>query len=226
MTANRDELLLLRGARRASLQRSAVCDITVTNTTTCASPSPHRCIRPGNHHRDSGHCISLPGNPKHSHTQRIREHEDGTIMDMRSFVRRMLDPERRLELKQPGTQVEEGSVILETALSAIVLLTFPVRCDGGSLRALLLPLYLRKRRGKEPVMRSFEDHLRDRLLERPVPVTAPLACQASSTDIQNYVKNLGFPKLGKYDSDPRMVCLYFRKTLVRPHPAPATVRET
>jgi Flp pilus assembly protein TadG len=45
-------------------------------------------------------------------------------MDMRSIVQQMLDPAMRLKLRQSSVGDEEGSAILETALSIVVLFTF------------------------------------------------------------------------------------------------------
>jgi len=46
------------------------------------------------------------------------------MMDMRSMFERMINPWMRIARKQRGARGEEGSAIMETAMSSIILLTF------------------------------------------------------------------------------------------------------
>jgi Flp pilus assembly protein TadG len=115
-------------------------------------------------------------------------------MDMRSIVRRMLDPQRRLALKQSGARGEEGAAIIETALSMVVLLTILF-----GIMEVSLALY-----SNHFIAEASREGARYAIVRGSTysPTTCPAPPNAATCvaqggnntgDIATYVKGLGFP---------------------------------
>jgi Flp pilus assembly protein TadG len=109
-------------------------------------------------------------------------------MDMRSIFRRIVDPAMRLALKQGSGQGEEGSAIMETAMSLIILLTFMF----GVMEAgfALYSFHFISEAAREGTRYAI---VRGSSAGSACASYSSLGCQASAANIQNYVKNLGFP---------------------------------
>jgi Flp pilus assembly protein TadG len=110
-------------------------------------------------------------------------------MDMRSILQRTPDPFRRLVLGQRGARGEEGSAIMETAMSSIILLTFMF---GVIEAGFALYSY-------HFISEAAREGTRYAIVRGSLAGTAncaapgPPTCIAQSADIQTYVKGLGFP---------------------------------
>jgi TadE-like protein len=101
----------------------------------------------------------------------------------------MPDPVRRLVLAQRGPSGEEGSAIMETAMSSIILLTFMfgVIETGFMLYSYHFISEAAREGTRYAIVRGS--------LAGPLPCSAPgpPTCIAQSADIQTYVTGLGFP---------------------------------
>jgi Flp pilus assembly protein TadG len=89
-------------------------------------------------------------------------------------------------LSQRRAHGESGSVIIETALSAVILLTFVFGIMEVGLAGY--SYHFTSEAAREGSRFAI---VRGSSCVQPSDFTS--ACPASSTDIQNYVKNLGFP---------------------------------
>jgi Flp pilus assembly protein TadG len=89
-------------------------------------------------------------------------------------------------LKQTSAWGEEGSAIMETAMSSIILLTFMfgVMETGFALYSYHFISEAAREGSRYAIVRGSS-------CVNPTDFTS--ACPASTADIQNYVKNLGFP---------------------------------
>jgi Flp pilus assembly protein TadG len=111
------------------------------------------------------------------------------MMHIRSIVQRMPDSVMRLALRQRGSQAEEGSVILETALSLVILLTFlfGIMETGLALYSYHFIAEAAREGARYAIVRGST--------AGTTPCTAPgsATCLAQGGDIATYVKTLGFP---------------------------------
>jgi Flp pilus assembly protein TadG len=112
-------------------------------------------------------------------------------MDMRTIVRRMFNPALRLAQKHSCARSEEGSVIMETAMSFIMLISFMlIVMETGFL---LYSYHFISEAAREGTRYAI---VRGSTAGSPAGTACAsygsLACKASSTDVQNFVKNLGF----------------------------------
>jgi Flp pilus assembly protein TadG len=115
------------------------------------------------------------------------------MMDMRSIVQRMPDSVMRLALRQRGSRGEEGSAILETALSIVVLFTFlfGIMETGFALYSYHF------------IADAAREGARYAIVRGSTAGTTPCAAPGLATciaqggtdtgDIATYVKTLGFP---------------------------------
>jgi Flp pilus assembly protein TadG len=107
-------------------------------------------------------------------------------MDMRSIFQRTLGSAARFVLRQRGLQGEEGSAIMETAMSSIILLTF---IFGGMEAGFAVYSYhFISEAAREGTRYAI---VRGSSCVNPTDFTT--ACPALQADIQSYVKNLGYP---------------------------------
>jgi Flp pilus assembly protein TadG len=115
------------------------------------------------------------------------------MMDMRSIVQRIPDSATRLALRQRGSRGEEGSAILETALSIVVLFTFlfGVMETGFALYSYHFIADAAREGARYAIVRGSTAGATN--------CTAPgqATCRAQggndTGDIATYVKTLGFP---------------------------------
>jgi Flp pilus assembly protein TadG len=107
-------------------------------------------------------------------------------MNTRSIVQRMLDSAMSLALKQKGARGEEGSAIMETAMSIIILLTFMfgVMEVGFALYSYHVIAEAAREGTRYAIVRGAS-------AGAACGSYSSYDCMASSTDIQNYVQNLG-----------------------------------
>jgi Flp pilus assembly protein TadG len=114
-------------------------------------------------------------------------------MDMRSIVRRMLDPERRLALKQRGARGEEGATLVETALSLLILLTVLFGIVEASL--MLYSNHFIAEAAREGARYAIVRGSTYSPTTCPTPPNAATCVAQGGTtgDIAAYVKNIGFP---------------------------------
>ena len=115
-------------------------------------------------------------------------------MDRRSIFERMLDPAMRLAFRRRGLRSEEGSAILETAMSIIIMLVFifGVMETGFALYSYHF------------ISEAAREGTRYAIVRGSTAGAAcasynSAACKASTTDVTNYVKNLGFPGINPSD---------------------------
>jgi Flp pilus assembly protein TadG len=107
-------------------------------------------------------------------------------MYTRSIFQRQLGPAIRLALKQRRLQGEEGSAIMETAMSSIILLTF---IFGGMEAGFAVYSY-------HFISEAAREGTRYAIVRGSScvnPTDFATACPALDSDIQSYVKNLGYP---------------------------------
>jgi Flp pilus assembly protein TadG len=109
-------------------------------------------------------------------------------MNMNSILRRMFDPATRLARKQRIARGEEGSVILETAMSCVILLTFLFGVMEAGLA--LYSFHFISEAAREGTRYAI---VRGSSAGSACAAYSSLGCQASTADIQNFVKKLGFP---------------------------------
>jgi len=108
-------------------------------------------------------------------------------MVMGSIVRRMFDSVMRLAPEHGSARSEEGSAIMETAMSFLMLLSFLlVIMETGFL---LYSYHFISEAAREGTRYAI---VRGRSAGSDCASYGSLACHASSADVQNYVKNLGF----------------------------------
>ena len=112
-------------------------------------------------------------------------------MKMRSIVQRIFNPAMRLAQKQRCVRSEEGSVILETAMSFIMLISFLlIVMETGFL---LYSYHFISEAAREGTRYAI---VRGSTSGSPAGTAcasySSIACKASSADVQNFVKNLGF----------------------------------
>jgi Flp pilus assembly protein TadG len=110
-------------------------------------------------------------------------------MDMRSIFQRIPHPVKRLVLGQRGARGEEGSAIMETAMSSIILLTFMF----GVIEAgfALYSYHFVSEAAREGTRYAIVRGSLAGATNCAAP--GPPTCIAQSADIQTYVKGLGFP---------------------------------
>ena len=113
-------------------------------------------------------------------------------MDMRSIFRRISNPKPTLSLMQRAGWNEEGSAIMETAMSSIILLTFMfgVMEAGFALYSYHFISEAAREGTRYAIVRGASAG------SPPGSSCASYSsssCKASGADIQNYVKNIGFP---------------------------------
>jgi Flp pilus assembly protein TadG len=110
-------------------------------------------------------------------------------METRAIFQRMFDPAMSLALKQRSARGEEGSVIMETAMSSIILLTFMfgVIETGFALYSYHFISEAAREGTRYAIVRGSSAGT----LTCSAP--GPPTCIAQSADIQTYVKGLGFP---------------------------------
>ncbi len=115
-------------------------------------------------------------------------------MDRRSIFERMLDPAMRLAFKRRCLRSEEGSAILETAMSIIIMLVFifGVMETGFALYSYHF------------ISEAAREGTRYAIVRGSTAGAAcasynSSACKASTTDVTNYVKNIGFPGINPSD---------------------------
>lgn len=111
------------------------------------------------------------------------------MTNARSLFQRIPNPLRRLIPDKRTARGEEGSVILETAMSSIILLTF---LFGAIEAGFALYSY-------HFISEAAREGTRYAIVRGSLAGTAncaapgPPTCIAQSADIQTYVKNIGFP---------------------------------
>jgi Flp pilus assembly protein TadG len=110
-------------------------------------------------------------------------------MDMRSIFRRMFDPATRCARKQRGAQGEEGSVIVETAMSIMILLTFMfgVMETGFALYSYHFISEAAREGARYAMVRGSSAGA------ACGSSYTSTYCMASKANIQSYVMYLGFP---------------------------------
>jgi Flp pilus assembly protein TadG len=115
-------------------------------------------------------------------------------MDKRSTFERMLDRTMRPAFRRRCLRSEEGSAILETAMSTIIMLVFifGVMETGFALYSYHF------------ISEAAREGTRYAIVRGSTAGSAcasydSSACKASSTDVANYVKNLGFPGIKPSD---------------------------
>ena len=115
-------------------------------------------------------------------------------MDKRSIFERMLAPAMRLALKRSGLRNEEGSAILETAMSTIIMLIviFGVMETGFALYSYHFISEAAREGTRYAIVRGST-------AGGACASYSSSACKASTTDVTNYVKNLGFPGINPSD---------------------------
>jgi Flp pilus assembly protein TadG len=109
-------------------------------------------------------------------------------MYMRSIFQRMFDPDTGFALKLGGTRGDEGSAIMETAMSSIILLTFMLGVMETGF--VLYSYYFISEAAREGTRYAI---VRGSSAGLACASYNSLGCQATTANIQNHVKNLGFP---------------------------------
>ena len=109
-------------------------------------------------------------------------------MNRRSKFRQMFDRATRLAGKERSERGEEGSAIMETAMSCIILLTFLFGVMETGLA--LYTFHFISEAAREGTRYAM---VRGSSAGSACASYSSLGCQASGADIQNFVKNLGFP---------------------------------
>jgi Flp pilus assembly protein TadG len=110
-------------------------------------------------------------------------------MDTRSIFRRIFNPALRFARIQSSTPDEEGSAIMETAMSIIILLTFMFGVMEGSLAIYSYHF----------ISEAAREGTRYAIVRGSTAGAAcgtsynSYDCMASSGNIQSYVQNLGYP---------------------------------
>jgi Flp pilus assembly protein TadG len=116
------------------------------------------------------------------------------MMDMRSIVQQMLDSATRLALRQRSSRGEEGSAIIETALSIVVLFTFLIGImeTGLALYSYHFIADAAREGARYAIVRG---HTAGTLPCAAPPNYATCIAQGgiNTGDIATYVKTLGFP---------------------------------
>jgi Flp pilus assembly protein TadG len=110
-------------------------------------------------------------------------------MDMRSIVQWMFDPATRAARRRRSARGEGGSAILETAMSMMILLTF---LFGVMEVSFALYAY-------HFISEAAREGTRYAIVRGTTCSGFVSACPASTSDIQDYVKNLGFPGINPAD---------------------------
>jgi Flp pilus assembly protein TadG len=107
-------------------------------------------------------------------------------MDMRSIYQQIFYRRAGFALNVRSARGEEGSAIMETAMSSMILLTFMfgVMETGFALYSYHFISEAAREGTRYAIVRGSS-------CVNPTDFTS--ACPASTSDIQNYVKNLGFP---------------------------------
>jgi Flp pilus assembly protein TadG len=110
-------------------------------------------------------------------------------MNIPSIVQRKFDPVMRIAREQRGAGGEEGSAIMETAMSSIILLTFMfgVMEAGFALYSYHFISEAVREGTRYAIVRGSSAGTTN------CAAPGPPTCIAQSADIQTYVKNLGFP---------------------------------
>jgi Flp pilus assembly protein TadG len=108
-------------------------------------------------------------------------------MDLRSIVQRMFDPAMRLAKEHRSVRGEEGSAIMETAMSFLMLISFMLLIMETGF--LLYSYHFISEAAREGTRYAI---VRGSTAGSACANYSSLECQASPTDVQNYVKNLGF----------------------------------
>jgi len=109
-------------------------------------------------------------------------------MDMRSIFQGMLDPVMRLAREPGRARGEEGSAIVETAISAYILLIFVFGVMEAGLA--LYSYQFISEAAREGARYAI---VRGSAAGSNCASYTSYDCKASTADIQNYVKNLGYP---------------------------------
>jgi Flp pilus assembly protein TadG len=108
-------------------------------------------------------------------------------MDMRSPFRRMFGPAMRLARKQGSVRSEEGSTIVETAMSIMILLTFMFGVFEAGFA--LYSYHFLSEAAREGARYAI---VRGSTAGGTCASYNSYACNASAANIQSYVQNLGF----------------------------------
>lgn len=109
-------------------------------------------------------------------------------MDMRSIFRRMFDPAMRLALKHRSARGEEGSAIVETAMSIMILLTFMFGAmeTGFALYSFHFISEAAREGARYAIVRGSS-------AGAACSSYTSYDCMASTANIQSYVQYLGYP---------------------------------
>jgi Flp pilus assembly protein TadG len=99
----------------------------------------------------------------------------------------MFDPAMRLAREHRSARCEEGSAIMETAMSFLMLISFMLLVMETGF--LLYSYHFISEAAREGTRYAI---VRGSTAGSSCATYSSLGCQASSADIQNYVKNLGF----------------------------------
>jgi Flp pilus assembly protein TadG len=108
---------------------------------------------------------------------------------IQSRIQRVLGWVRRLEEEQKDPSGEEGSAIMETAMSSIILLTFlfGVIETGFALYSYHFISEAAREGTRYAIVRGSTTGASN------CTAPGPPTCKAQSADVQTYVKGLGFP---------------------------------
>jgi Flp pilus assembly protein TadG len=115
------------------------------------------------------------------------------MTEIRSIFHRLSDPLRRLVLDQRGARGEEGSAIMETAMSSIILLTFMfgVIEAGFALYSYHFISEAAREGTRYAIVRGSSAGTSN--CAAPGPPTCKAQGGNDTGDIATYVKNIGFP---------------------------------
>ena len=115
-------------------------------------------------------------------------------MDRRRIFEQKLGPAMRLAFKRRCLRSEEGSAIMETAMSIIIMLIFifGVMETGFALYSYHFISEAAREGTRYAIVRGST-------AGAACASYSSSACKASPTDVTNYVKNLGFPGINPSD---------------------------